>query len=50
MDQPSCYGERLDAAVALALGDFRTIVRKGTTVPYVTHLFAVMSLVGEYGG
>jgi (p)ppGpp synthase/HD superfamily hydrolase len=44
------YSERLDAAVALAARDFRTVVRKGTTIPYLTHLFAVMSLVGENGG
>lgn len=44
------YSTRLDAAVALALDSFRTRVRKGTTIPYVTHLFAVMVTVGEYGG
>lgn len=44
------YSTRLDAAVALALDSFRTRVRKGTDVPYVTHLFAVMVTVGEYGG
>jgi (p)ppGpp synthase/HD superfamily hydrolase len=50
MALPAVYGERLDAAVALALGDFRSVVRKGTSIPYITHLFSVMSLVGEYGG
>lgn len=44
------YSTRLDAAVALALDSFRTRVRKGTGIPYVTHLFAVMVTVGEYGG
>jgi hypothetical protein len=47
---PALYSERLDAAVALALAAFREHVRKGTNVPYVTHLFTVMSTVGEYGG
>ncbi len=44
------YGEGFDRAVALAVADFRAIRRKGSDVPYVTHLFAVASLVGEYGG
>ncbi len=34
----------------MAIQDFRCIRRKGSTTPYLTHLFAVMSLVGEYGG
>jgi GTP pyrophosphokinase len=50
MAATSCYGERLDEAVALAVRDFRGVVRKGTSIPYLTHLFAVMALVGEYGG
>ncbi len=29
---------------------FRTRVRKGTRIPYVTHLLSVMCTVGEYGG
>ena len=45
-----CYSPRLDQAVAFALDQFRFKVRKGTSVPYVTHLLAVMTLVGEYGG
>ena len=44
------YSPRLDEAVALAVADFRHHVRKGTSIPYITHLFSVMSLVGEYGG
>lgn len=46
----SLYSNRLDEAVAFALDQFRSRVRKGTNVPYVTHLLAVMCLVGEYGG
>lgn len=44
------YGDRFDRAVALAVRDFRSITRKGTTIPYVTHLFAVTARVGEAGG
>ncbi|MFZ5477780.1 MAG: HD domain-containing protein [Myxococcota bacterium] len=47
---PACYSRRLDDAVAFALDAFRDRVRKGTRVPYVTHLLTVMSTVGEYGG
>ena len=44
------YSLRFDAAVALAVAAFRGKVRKDTTIPYVTHLFAVTAIVGEYGG
>lgn len=44
------YSTRFDAAVQLALDGFRGIARKGSDVPYVTHLFAVTGLVGEHGG
>lgn len=44
------YTERLDRATALAIEDFRDISRKGSSVPYLTHLFAVTALVGEAGG
>ncbi|MBM4390500.1 MAG: HD domain-containing protein [Deltaproteobacteria bacterium] len=44
------YSERFDEAVALAVRDFRHKVRKDTQIPYVTHLFAVASMVGEHGG
>ena len=46
----AAYSERFDRAVALAVRDFRSITRKGTTIPYVTHLFAVAARVGEAGG
>lgn len=49
-DPSATYSERFDRAVLLALQDFRRITRKQTTIPYVTHLFAVTSLVGEHGG
>ncbi|MAQ17144.1 MAG: phosphohydrolase [Sandaracinus sp.] len=44
------YSERLDEAVALATSAFRTHYRKGSGVPYLTHLFQVMVTVGEHGG
>ncbi len=46
----SSYSERFDRAVALAVRDFRGITRKGSHVPYITHLFSVTSRVGEAGG
>jgi len=44
------YSDRLDAAFALArrLHDGQT--RKGSTIPYVSHLLAVAALVSEFGG
>lgn len=42
--------DRFDAAVRYAIELHRSQVRKATTIPYVTHLFAVCSLVLEDGG
>lgn len=36
--------------MALAVDAFRKKARKGTEIPYVTHLFQVMVTVGEHGG
>jgi GTP pyrophosphokinase len=44
------YGERFEEALVLAARLHRTQRRKSTEVPYVTHLLAVASLVGEAGG
>lgn len=44
------YSARVDRAVGQALELHREQRRKGTDIPYVTHLFAVASLVGESGG
>jgi (p)ppGpp synthase/HD superfamily hydrolase len=44
------YTPRFDEAVQLALSDFRRVTRKATSIPYVSHLFAVTSLVAEAGG
>lgn len=44
------YGERFDEALLLASELHRKQTRKGSGVPYITHLLAVASLVGENGG
>jgi len=44
------YSPRFDQAVRLAVHDFRRVTRKGSRVPYVSHLFAVTGLVAEGGG
>lgn len=44
------YSERFDQALAFAARIHRDQVRKGGNVPYVTHLLAVASIVGEAGG
>ncbi len=44
------YSERFDEALVFAHQLHRNQVRKGTTIPYITHLLAVASLVGEHGG
>jgi (p)ppGpp synthase/HD superfamily hydrolase len=45
-----CYSERLDRALALAADAFRYTRRKGTSIPYLTHLLQVAVTVGEQGG
>ncbi len=47
---PDCYSTRFDDAAAFAIAAFRGVRRKSTPVPYITHLFSVCALVGEYGG
>ncbi|MFO0878133.1 MAG: HD domain-containing protein [Gemmataceae bacterium] len=42
--------DRFDRALLLASGVHRAQCRKGTTVPYVSHLLAVCALVLEHGG
>ena len=44
------YSERLDEALRFAAEQFRFRVRKGSGVPYVTHLLQVCCTVGEHGG
>lgn len=43
-------GNRLADALAFAIRKHGPQVRKGTRIPYVTHLLAVAALVGESGG
>ena len=44
------YGEKFEEALTYAARLHRTQMRKGTYVPYVTHLLAVAAIVGENGG
>lgn len=44
------YSRQLAEAFALALDLHQDQCRKGSDVPYVTHLMAVASIVGEYAG
>lgn len=44
------YGARMAEALVLAADAFARRVRKGTTIPYLTHLLQVAATVGEHGG
>jgi (p)ppGpp synthase/HD superfamily hydrolase len=44
------YGEKLEHALLYASRLHRDQLRKGTGIPYITHLLAVASIVGENGG
>ena len=44
------YSERLDDALAFVTRTFRHITRKDGGTPYLWHLLAVASMVGEAGG
>jgi GTP pyrophosphokinase len=48
-DQP-LLGEAFDRALALATAHHRRQLRKGTQVPYVSHLLSVCALTLEMGG
>lgn len=51
MNEPrTILTERLDEAFAFAHELHREQRRKGSRVPYITHLMSVAALVGEYGG
>ena len=50
MDNDHAYSDRFDRAVALAVEAFRPVRRKGSRVPYITHLMMVCAIVGEHGG
>ena len=44
------YGEKLESALIVASRLHKDQTRKGTSIPYITHLLAVASIVGENGG
>jgi GTP pyrophosphokinase len=44
------YSARLEEAFAFVADKHREQVRKGTGVPYLTHLMAVAACVGDHGG
>lgn len=44
------YSERVDAALTFVAGAFRHVTRKDGGTPYLWHLLAVASMVGEGGG
>lgn len=44
------YGKRFDEAFLFASEVHRKDTRKGGDIPYITHLMAVASIVGTYGG
>jgi (p)ppGpp synthase/HD superfamily hydrolase len=50
MTELPLYSERLDDALAFVADAFRHRERKGSGVPYLTHLLQVMVLVGEHHG
>jgi (p)ppGpp synthase/HD superfamily hydrolase len=44
------YSDRLDAAFALTRKLHHGQTRKGSDIPYLSHLLAVAAIVGEHGG
>jgi GTP pyrophosphokinase len=50
LDPVEVPGERLAEALGFAIRKHGPQLRKGTRIPYVTHLMAVSALVGESGG
>jgi (p)ppGpp synthase/HD superfamily hydrolase len=44
------YGDKFENALVYASQLHKDQVRKGTSTPYITHLLAVASIVGENGG
>jgi (p)ppGpp synthase/HD superfamily hydrolase len=49
-EEPVSYGEKFERALVYAARVHGDHYRKGTSVPYVTHLLAVAAIVGENGG
>jgi GTP pyrophosphokinase len=50
MTSAACYSPRIADALAFVAEAFRHQMRKGSNIPYLTHLLAVMVLVAEHGG
>jgi (p)ppGpp synthase/HD superfamily hydrolase len=50
VSRPPRYSRLLDDALGFAADQFREKARKGTEVPYLTHLLQVMVTVAEHGG
>ena len=50
MNQAILPSSNLAAAASYAIAAHQTQVRKGTSIPYVSHLFAVAAIVMENGG
>ncbi|MCC6145223.1 MAG: HD domain-containing protein [Candidatus Hydrogenedentes bacterium] len=44
------YSDRYRDALLYAFDAHRTQIRKGSDIPYITHLLSVAASVGEYGG
>ena len=49
-DEPVPYGEKFEQALIYAAQLHQGQFRKGTTIPYISHLLAVAAIVGENGG
>jgi (p)ppGpp synthase/HD superfamily hydrolase len=49
-NEETLYSDRVDDALAFAATTFRHITRKDGSTPYLWHLLAVASMVGEAGG
>lgn len=50
IEVPLSYGEKFEDALVYAARLHRDQARKGSRIPYVTHLLAVAAIVGENGG
>lgn len=48
--EPAALSDRFTEALALAASLHRGQLRKGTPIPYISHLLAVASIVLEHGG
>jgi (p)ppGpp synthase/HD superfamily hydrolase len=49
-DRQACYSERMSDAMGLVTQAFRHTRRKGTSIPYLSHLMQVAVWVAERGG